>query len=147
MTTAHNRASVEAQIRKVVEDATDAIRRKDAPAVVSHQAAGYVHFSLAPPLQSTQSDVKGLEAWFATWQGPIGFEVRDLKIVAGDDLAFCWSFNRLSGTKTDGARADVWFRATLCFRKIDGAWKLVHQHESVPFYMDGSLKAAVDLKP
>ncbi len=28
----------------------------------------------------------------------------------------------------------------------DGAWKVVHTHSSVPFYMDGSVKGAVDLK-
>jgi PhnB protein len=54
----------------------------------------------------------------------------------------------MSGTKTDGEKVDMWLRATLCFRKIGGhQWKIVHEHESVPFYMDGSYKAAVDLTP
>jgi ketosteroid isomerase-like protein len=35
----------------------------------------------------------------------------------------------------------------LGFRKIDGKWAIAHEHSSVPFYMDGSYKAAVDLKP
>jgi PhnB protein len=26
-------------------------------------------------------------------------------------------------------------------------WKIAHLHQSVPMYMDGSLRAAVDLKP
>ena len=26
-------------------------------------------------------------------------------------------------------------------------WKITHQHNSVPFMMDGSFKAAIDLKP
>jgi PhnB protein len=38
-------------------------------------------------------------------------------------------------------------RETLGLRKIDGIWKIAHQHHSVPFYMDGSNRAAVDLKP
>jgi PhnB protein len=41
----------------------------------------------------------------------------------------------------------VWIRLTLGFRKIGGAWKVTHEHTSVPFYMDGSFKAAVDLTP
>jgi hypothetical protein len=53
----------------------------------------------------------------------------------------------LSGTKVDGAKTDIWLRLTVCFRKIDGRWKITHEHESVPFYMDGSDKAALDLKP
>ena len=37
--------------------------------------------------------------------------------------------------------------ATLGFRKIDDEWTITHEHSSVPFYMDGSFKAAIDLKP
>jgi ketosteroid isomerase-like protein len=42
---------------------------------------------------------------------------------------------------------DLWFRETLGFRKIDGKCAITHEHKSVPFYMDGSFKAAIDLKP
>ena len=44
-------------------------------------------------------------------------------------------------------QVDLWFRETLGFRKIDGKWTITHEHSSVPFYMDGSFKAAIDLKP
>jgi PhnB protein len=115
--------------------------------VVRHHASGFIQFSLAPPLISTGADAKGLEAWFSTWQGPIGYEIRALNITAGEDVAFCHGLTRLSGTKRDGEKSDIWFRHTPCFRKIAGEWKITHEHESVPFYMDGSLKAAVDLKP
>lgn len=68
-----------------------------------------------------------------------------MNIATGDDVAFCHSLNRMSGTKTDGEQMDVWVRESLCFRKIDGEWKITHQHESVPMYMDGSIRAAIDL--
>ena len=42
---------------------------------------------------------------------------------------------------------DLWVRTTLGFRKADGRWRVVHEHVSVPFYMDGSERAALDLKP
>jgi len=42
---------------------------------------------------------------------------------------------------------DLWFRATDGLRKVDGRWQVTHEHNSTPFYMDGSLKAAVDLEP
>jgi ketosteroid isomerase-like protein len=53
----------------------------------------------------------------------------------------------MSGTRTDGGETDVWVRQTLCLRRIGDAWKIAHEHTSVPFYMDGSNKAALDLKP
>ncbi len=137
----------EAHVRAMIEDWAKAMRAKDADRVLFHSAPGVVHFSLAPPLIADEAGPNGLEAWFSTWQGPIGYEIRDLAVTARDDLAFCLSLTRLSGTKTSGEKADLWFRHTLCFRKIGGAWKIVHSHESVPFYMDGSFKAAVDLKP
>ena len=49
--------------------------------------------------------------------------------------------------RTNGEQTDVWVRATIGFAKTDGGWKATHEHFSVPFYMDGSDKAAVDLKP
>jgi ketosteroid isomerase-like protein len=141
-----NKATDEIQIRKMIDDWADALRNKNAEGVLSHYAARLVHFSLAPPLISAESDAKGLNAWFATWQGTIGYEIRDLSVTVGDDVAFSHSLNRIHGT-TNGEKSDLWFRHTLCFRKIGDEWKIAHEHESVPFYMDGGFKAAVDLKP
>jgi PhnB protein len=143
--TEDSRTTQETQIRTVIDAWAAAIRKKDAGGVVSHHGPDFVHFSLAPPLQSTTTDAKGLEKWFAGWRGAIGYEVHDLNITAGDDVAFSSSLNRLSGTTVDGETSGIWFRHTLGLRKIAGAWKIVHEHESVPFYMDGSFKAAVDL--
>ena len=136
----------EAQIRAVLDDWVDGLRSKDATRVKSHGVADMVHYSMAPPLVADGTGPNGLEQWFATWQGPIGYELRDLKITAGDDIAFCHCLSHMSGTQTNG-KTDVWFRRTMGLRKIEGRWKIVHSHESVPFYMDGSDKAATDLAP
>jgi PhnB protein len=92
-------------------------------------------------------DKKGLETWFSTFNGPIEYDIRELTIATGDDIAFCHSLDHMSGTMSDGQKTDLWLRNTIGLRKIDGKWKITHQHESVPFYMDGSFKAAIDLKP
>jgi ketosteroid isomerase-like protein len=39
-----------------------------------------------------------------------------------------------------------WLRSTLGFRKIDGRWRVAHQHVSVPFDMESG-QAKLDLKP
>jgi ketosteroid isomerase-like protein len=118
--------------------------------IVSHYAPGNVKFILAPPLQYTRDnpfDKTGLEKWFSSFRGAIDYEKRDFHITAGDEVAFCHSLNRMSATTTEGSNVDLWFRETLGFRKLDGQWRITHEHSSVPFYMDGSYKAAIDLKP
>ena len=139
----------DARIRALVDDWAKAIRAKDVDLVMRHYAADVVTFDLAPPLQCTGADAlrTSLAAWFSTFRGPVGSEIRDLHVTAGEDLAFCRSLNRIGGARTDGEVTDVWVRATIGLRRTDGTWKVTHEHASVPFYMDGSYRAAVDLKP
>jgi ketosteroid isomerase-like protein len=140
----------EALIRTLKGELTDAIRAKDAARVVSYFGGEPVMFVLAPPLQFKGDEGpgrRGVEDWFNSFRGPIGYEVRDLHVAAGGDVAFCHSLNRISGTRGDGSETDIWVRETLGLRKIEGGWKITHQHQSVPMYMDGSGRAAVDLKP
>jgi ketosteroid isomerase-like protein len=61
-------------------------------------------------------------------------------------VAFSLSLNRVNATKTDGKRLDMWWRATVCYRKIDGKWMVTHEHSSVPFDEESG-KASLDLKP
>lgn len=148
--TTENKTNDEALICALRDKLTNAIRAKDADGVISHYAAQPVMFVLAPPLQfkGDESPGKnGVKEWFSTFQGSIGYEIRDLNITTGETVAFCHSLNRISGTRSDGEEMDIWVRETLGFRKINGEWKITHQHQSVPFYMDGSNRAAVDLKP
>jgi ketosteroid isomerase-like protein len=53
----------------------------------------------------------------------------------------------MSGTKTDGVQVDLWFRFTVGLRRTPAGWQITHEHESTPFYMDGSGRAATDLMP
>ena len=53
----------------------------------------------------------------------------------------------MTGTKHDGQVVDLWYRITAVLRQTPGGWKISHQHHSTPFYMDGSDRAALDLRP
>jgi ketosteroid isomerase-like protein len=137
----------ETKIRTLIAQHVTALHAKDAQAVLSCLAADYVPYTLAPPLVSTMTDLTSYEAWFSTWQGPIGTEIRDLEIAVSGDLGVSHSLNLMTGTSSGGHEVQLWYRQTLSFRKIDGEWKIAHEHNSVPFYMDGGLRAAIDLKP
>ncbi len=141
----------EVQIRQLIAARETAMRARDAERLLSYYAPEVVSFDLAPPLQHAVAEVIDASArrnWFAGFDGPIEFEIRDLAVTAGQDVAFCHSLNRLSTTPHGAPRNfSLWFRATVCLRKIDGTWKITHEHNSTPFYMDGSLRAALDLQP
>jgi ketosteroid isomerase-like protein len=141
----------EAQIRELMAEQESAMRAGDAERLVSRYAPEIVKFTLAPPLRNAGPEVHdpdGLRHWFATFDGPIEYEIRDLTVTAGEDVAFCYSLNRLSATPSGSPQSfNLWYRATVCLRKADGRWLIAHEHTSTPFYMDGSFGAALDLRP
>jgi ketosteroid isomerase-like protein len=133
----------EEQIRAVIADRAAAMHDRDAERFVACYAPQITKFDLAPPLayQGPEArDAEALRAWFASHPGgPVGYEIRDLAVTVGGDVAFCHSLTQLGGA--------LWFRSTLGLRRIGGAWRITHEHNSTPFYMDGSDKAALDLQP
>jgi ketosteroid isomerase-like protein len=140
----------EQQIRAVLTELTAAIRDRDADAAIALLADDAVKFDLAPPLQmgpKETHDPAPLKQWFATWESPIVSEPADLTIAVGGDVAHAYGLQHMTGQKKDGPEVDLWFRATACFRREAGRWRITHMHHSVPFAMDGSDKALLDLKP
>jgi ketosteroid isomerase-like protein len=141
----------ETALRKMMDDQATAMRSRDADYLTSRYAPAAVTFDLAPPLKNTAADVHNVETlrtWFAGFDGPIDYEIRDLDVTVDENTALCHSLNRLTATpKGTTHRFGLWFRSTVCWRKIGGTWQIIHEHNSTPFYMDGSLKAAVDLTP
>ncbi len=138
----------EAEIRALVAAVQRGHRDKDAAAIRAAYAEDVVTFDLAPPLRSVMdSDSGALQAWLDTWDGPIELTDRDLAIEIDGDLACAYGYSRLGGKQAGGEAVTLWLRLTLCLRRREGAWQVVHEHSSVPFRMDGSFKAALDLEP
>jgi uncharacterized protein (TIGR02246 family) len=141
--------NLEAQIRALLDDWVTAIRAKDVERAVSCYAPDAVSFDLAPPLEyrGTEAIRRTLEEWFPTFLGPVGYGLHDLSVTVGGEVAFSRSLNHITGRRTNDEETDVWVRVTVCYQRSGGKWVIAHEHVSVPFYMDGSYKAAVDLKP
>lgn len=139
------KTSQDKAIGEVLERWVQALRDKDTDAVRACHTDDFVHFSLAPPLVADR-ERRFLQSWFDTWEGPIQYSLRDVVIEADENLAFTHSLNHLSGTQ-DGKKVDTWFRETKGLRMVNGQWKIAHEHQSVPFAMDGSFKALVNLRP
>lgn len=141
----------EARIRAVLDDQLRAVAERDPERAVAVYSADVVLYNLAPPLAHYGADARdavAVRAWMATFDGPIRSEVRELKVTVHGDIAFCHGLRSMTATPAGSTESfTMWFRTTTCLRRIDGEWKITHEHESTPFYMDGSFLAATDLLP
>ena len=148
MTVEENKKNDEAAIKRVIEGGVNAVRNKDIGGAMSLYAPEVVSFDIVPPLRYLGADAfrNVWEEVFSSFQGPISYEMHDLTITVGDDVAFAHSLNRISGTMNNGQKTDLWLRWTACFRKINGKWLIMHHQNSVPVDLEHG-KAVLDLKP
>ena len=128
--------SEEPRIRALLESWADAARRHDVPAILAHHDPDIVMFDLPPPLQC-----RGIAAYEQTWDlffryhAPgTAFDIEELAVTAGQDVAFAVAIMRC-GPCASGNPADkdgFLFRLTVGLRKIDGDWRIAHEHHSIP---------------
>ena len=127
--------SVEAVLRHRIDELTQAIREKDIDHLMSFYARDVEIFDVRPPLDVHGADGyrRNFERFFAMFEGPLGFEVKNLRVVAGEPAAFCHYLGLVSGTRPDGHRTSgYWVRGTTCFERRDGEWLVTHEHVSMP---------------
>ncbi len=129
-----NRSDDEAAVRDVIEAWAAAVRRRDYEGILRDHSPDLVMFDVPPPFQS-----KGLEAYKASWDlffswshDPIPFEIHEMTITAGADVAFVVATMGCAGPGADGKPEGLDFRLTVGLRKIDGQWTITHEHHSVP---------------
>ncbi|GAA5085060.1 ketosteroid isomerase-like protein [Thermocatellispora tengchongensis] len=145
---ATQREADEAEIRQHIDRLVAGIRAKDLEGLKRLYATDVVSFDVEPPLRHVGIAAK-LNNWtkvFTLFED-VTYEVRDLTVTVGDDVAFGHGFGRLSGTLRNGTATNgMWVRGTFCFRKIDGGWLIVHDQVSVPLDI-ASGKGVTDLEP
>ncbi|HEY3506309.1 MAG TPA: nuclear transport factor 2 family protein [Actinocatenispora sp.] len=142
------RETDEAAIRRRLGEIVDGIGAKDLDALQRIYATDVVSFDVEPPLQHVGIDAK-MKNWAKafTFFEDIKYELRDLVVTVGGDVAFGHGFGRLSGTLANGtATSGMWVRGTFCFRRIDGDWVIVHDQASVPFDV-ATGSGVTDLEP
>jgi uncharacterized protein (TIGR02246 family) len=138
----------ESEVRAVIDALTDAVRARDVDAMLALCAPNVVVFDLLPPLAHEGTDAVE-RVWAAPLQfleGPAEYEIERLDVAVGGDVAFAHALTRFGATTKEGGRTQTWLRSTLGFRRLDGRWKLVHQHVSAPIDMETG-RALLDVKP
>ena len=134
MSTSNKKMTDEARIRDLIEAWARAVRAKNIDGIMALHAPDILLFDVPPPVQSLGADAYS-KSWeqFFSWFGDSGiFEISDLKITAGDDVAYCHGLIRCGGSETNGNKVELVVRLTVCYRKIDGQWMVMHEHHSLP---------------
>ena len=137
-----------AELRAFIETRAQAVRAKDIETAAACVSPGVILFDVVDPLEYRGSDAlaKRSQQWFASFDGPIGLEMRNLVVTASRNIGFSHSLNRVTAATTDGRKLEMWWRSTTCYSKTGGAWKVTHEHNSVPFNPENG-KASLDLEP
>ena len=127
-------SNIETGIRSRIEALAQAIRDKDVDRVMTFYANDVVVFDVRPPLDVQGADAyrKNFERWFASIEGPMGFDFLDLSISAGEGAAFSHYLGHITGVRPGDRRADYWVRGTSCFERRNGQWLITHEHISMP---------------
>ena len=134
MSASSTRTVNEAAIRELVESWARAVRAKDLDGILANHSTDMLMFDVPPPLQS-----KGIEAYKKTWElffswsnDPVVFDIKDMNIIAGSDVAFVAALMRCAGTEKNRERIELEFRLTIGLRRIGDQWIVLHEHHSIP---------------
>src|SRR6185503_6055225 len=92
-------SSIESVLRCRIDALTQAIRDKDLGRLLAFYAPDVVAFDLRPPLDVRGSGAyrENFENWFASFEGPLGFELHNLRVVPGEPAAFCHYLGLITG--------------------------------------------------
>ncbi|HEY4364277.1 MAG TPA: nuclear transport factor 2 family protein [Bryobacteraceae bacterium] len=123
----------EAEILALIARWSKAVRDQDLAAICADHDPDLLMFDVPPPFLS-----RGLDAYRATWEmfykwqaKPVQFDFRDVAVTAGSGVAFATAV----GTCCDLSSAkpvNLDFRLTMGLRKIEGKWRIMHEHHSIP---------------
>ena len=128
--------TAESEIRALIEAWADAVRRHDLPGILAHHDRDIMMFDVPLPLQSLGMTEykKTWELFFRYHEPSQAFDIEQLTITAGEDVAFAVAVVQCGSATVSGPpeAGGFLFRLTIGLRKIDGEWRITHEHHSVP---------------
>jgi uncharacterized protein (TIGR02246 family) len=124
-----------ATIRTQIERWADAVHHGDLATVLADRTEDVVMFDVPPP----DDGVRGLDAYRDTWPGffawqaaGASFEIVELEVTAGADVAFAHALLRCGTPEQLAEHPEQRLRITFGLRKVDGRWLVTHEHHSFP---------------
>jgi uncharacterized protein (TIGR02246 family) len=125
----------EAAIRALITRWADAVHAGNLDAVLADHDPDIVMFDVPPPYDGLRGIDAYRDSWppFFEWQRQgAEFEIVELDVTAGDDVAFAHALQRCGKPEEFEANPDNRLRLTIGLRKRDGRWVVTHEHHSFP---------------
>ncbi|MBO0679588.1 nuclear transport factor 2 family protein [Mycolicibacterium sp. S2-37] len=123
----------ETTIRELITRWVGAVATCDQDGVVTDHDDAIVMFDVPPPYDG----VRGIDAYRDSWppffdyiRSGARFELLELSITAGADVAFAYGLLRCSTDEDFAANPDNRLRLTMGLRKQNGHWSIAHEHHS-----------------
>jgi ketosteroid isomerase-like protein len=128
-----NNTQSEQEIREAIQTWGNAVSRKDLEAMHSHYTESYTLFDVKATVHGVEDSKKLWEQCFPFFDVP-KIEYKDMVIHASDDMAIVHFRSRITGLNAPipEEMKNSWLRGTCGLQKIDGHWKIVHEHISFP---------------
>ncbi len=118
----------------------DAIRRwaaavhaGDLETTVADRGDGIVMFDVPPPERGVRGMAEYREVWppFFDWQrSGASFEIDELEVVVGADVAFAWALVRCGTAEELAKEPDKRLRISFGLRREGDRWLVLHEHHS-----------------
>lgn len=127
--------SDEEEIRTLITEWARAVHAGEMDTVLRQHADDIVMFDVPPPEGGVRGLVAYRETWppFFDWQRSDGsFEIVELDVTAGADVAFAWALLRCDSSENRREHPDRRLRLTLGLRKEGDEWVVAHEHHSFP---------------
>jgi uncharacterized protein (TIGR02246 family) len=140
----------EEAIRALVRAWSKALEARDLDGLTAAYAPDVVLFDVKPPFR-----IEGVEAIRRVWEVCLPYfpaefisEHRGLQVTVSGDLAFAHGLHHIQPIGEAHPAGATWIRVTVCYRRIGGSWRVVHEHVSVPFDPEtGQVSYITDLAP
>jgi ketosteroid isomerase-like protein len=129
--------SIEVGLRRRIDAIAQAIRDKNLDQLMTFYTRDVEVFDVRASLHVLGASAyrNNLEQWFDSFDGPLGFELHNLRIASGEVTAFCHYLGLVTGARPGGRASGYWVRGTTCFERTDGEWLVTHEHISMPAAM------------
>lgn len=122
-------------IERLVTEWSRAVESKDAEKIVEHYRPDTVLFDAIPPARTVGAREIG-----RIWAQCLPYlpekfrsEHKDLTIHVDGDLAIVHGLHHFVPEPADHPSGATWLRVTVVLRRQAGAWRVIHEHVSIPF--------------